>query len=211
MKKTALLVDGGFLLPMLYRRLKRPAVAADVYEFGLKTLDANEELFRFYYYDCPPFEGTLQNPISGQKTDYAQTKTSKARKQFLYELAKKDQIAFRRGTLSFDGWQITGEAVQRLIKASSSAPPTPVTLLADDVHPQFTQKRVDMNIGLDVAWLSSKRLVDRIVLVTADSDFIPAMKFARREGVQVVLVPLEGRPKAELIEHADFVRNVVFP
>jgi hypothetical protein len=110
-----------------------------VYEFGLKILDANEKLFRFYYYDCPPFEGMLQNPILGQKTDFAQTKTSKARKQFLYELAKKDQIAFRRGTPSFDGWQITGEAVQRLIKASSSASPTPVTLLPDDVHPQFTQ------------------------------------------------------------------------
>jgi len=31
---------------------------------------------------------------------------------------------------------------------------------------------------------------DRVILVTADSDFVPAMKFARREGVQVVLVTM---------------------
>lgn len=51
-------------------------------------------------------------------------------------------------------------------------------------------KRVDMKIGLDVAWLASKGIVDRIILVTADTDFVPAMKFARREGVQVLLVPM---------------------
>jgi len=74
MKKTALLVDGGFLLPMLKERMRRDPSAADIYEFGLKTLEANEELFRFYYYDCPPFEGSLRHPISGQETDYAQGK-----------------------------------------------------------------------------------------------------------------------------------------
>ncbi|AWR87476.1 NYN domain-containing protein [Meiothermus taiwanensis] len=211
MKRTALLVDGGFLLPMLKRRMGRDPSAADVYEFGLKTLEANEELFRFYYYDCPPFEGMLRHPISAEEIDYAQSKMARARKQMLAELVKKDYIAFRRGMLSFDGWQITKDGVDRLMREAASSPPNPVILTAEEVHPKFTQKRVDMNIGLDVAWLSSKRLVDRIILVTADSDFIPAMKFARREGVQVILVPLESRPKAELIEHSDIVRNVVFP
>jgi len=39
-----------------------------------------------------------------------------------------------------------------------------------------------MKIGLDAAWLASKRIVDRIILVTADSDFIPAMSL---HGVRV--------------------------
>ena len=69
-----------------------------------------------------------------------------------------------------------------------------------------------MKIGLDVAWLSSKRIVDRIVLVTGDSDFIPAMKFARREGVQVILVTMGHKLiKRELLEHADELRSVTFP
>ncbi|MEB3102917.1 NYN domain-containing protein [Ferviditalea candida] len=40
----------------------------------------------------------------------------------------------------------------------------------------------------NVAWLSSRNTVDKIILVTGDTDLVPAMKFARREGVQVVIV-----------------------
>ena len=80
---------------------------------------------------------------------------------------------------------------------------------AGDFEPAFKQKRVDMKIGLDVAWLSSKRIVERIVLVTADTDFVPAMKFARREGVQVVLVPMGSRTLNKALRaHADVVRSV---
>ena len=69
-----------------------------------------------------------------------------------------------------------------------------------------------MKIGLDVAWLSSKSIVERIILVTADSDFIPPMKFARREGVQVILVTLGHlQVKNELKEHAAELRSVIFP
>jgi len=69
-----------------------------------------------------------------------------------------------------------------------------------------------MKIGLDVSWLASKRIVDRIILVTGDSDFVPAMKFARREGVQVILVTMGQRQiKRDLREHADILRDVVFP
>ena len=69
-----------------------------------------------------------------------------------------------------------------------------------------------MKIGLDVAWLSSKGIVDRIILVTADSDFVPAMKFARRKDVQVVLVTMgHALVKRELKVHADELRSVVYP
>jgi uncharacterized LabA/DUF88 family protein len=86
------------------------------------------------------------------------------------------------------------------------------TLQADDFAPDLKQKRVDMKIGLDVAWLASKAIVDRIILVTADSDFVPAMKFARREGVQVILVTMGHRMvKHDLLVHADEVRSVAYP
>lgn len=82
-------------------------------------------------------------------------------------------------------------------------------LTASDLEPEFRQKRVDTKIGLDVAWLASKRIVDTIILVSADSDFAPALKFARREGVRVVMVPMASStfPRA-LREHADEVREV---
>ena len=66
--------------------------------------------------------------------------------------------------------------------------------------------------GLDVAWLASNSIVERIVLVTSDSDFIPAMKFARREGVQIVLITMgHYRIRRELKVHADQVREVSYP
>lgn len=86
------------------------------------------------------------------------------------------------------------------------------SFIDDDFKPDIKQKSVDMKIGLDVAWLSGKQIVERIILVTADSDFVPAMKFARREGTQVILVTMGHLlVKNELKEHADELRAVVFP
>ena len=42
-----------------------------------------------------------------------------------------------------------------------------------------------MRVGLDIASLTLKKQVEVIVLVTGDSDFVPAMKFARREGALI--------------------------
>lgn len=82
----------------------------------------------------------------------------------------------------------------------------------NDFIPDLKQKRVDMKIGLDVAWLASKGIVERIVLVTSDSDFVPAMKFARREGVQVVLITMGHKQvKQDLLVHADELRAVKYP
>lgn len=63
-----------------------------------------------------------------------------------------------------------------------------------------------MKIGLDIAWMASKRTVDKIVLVAGDSDFISPMKFARKEGLMVYLDPMrQPNIKLDLREHADFV------
>jgi len=65
-----------------------------------------------------------------------------------------------------------------------------------------------MRIGIDVATLTLKRLVDRIILISGDTDMIPAMKLARREGAQVVLVEIAGPIHKELDEDADLVRRI---
>jgi uncharacterized LabA/DUF88 family protein len=65
-----------------------------------------------------------------------------------------------------------------------------------------------MRIGIDVATLAIKRIVDRILLVSGDMDMIPAMKLARREGIQVVVVQVGSRRLSpELIEDSDLVRQ----
>jgi uncharacterized LabA/DUF88 family protein len=46
------------------------------------------------------------------------------------------------------------------------------------------------------------------VLVAGDSDFVPAMKFARREGAQVFLVTLGHNVRPEMSEHADLALDI---
>lgn len=60
---------------------------------------------------------------------------------------------------------------------------------ADDVYYELRQKGIDMKIGVDIASLSLKGFVDKIVLISGDSDFVPAAKLARREGIDFVLDP----------------------
>ena len=43
-----------------------------------------------------------------------------------------------------------------------------------DVVYDITQKGVDAMMSLDIASLAYKRLVERIVLITGDADFVPA-------------------------------------
>jgi hypothetical protein len=75
----------------------------------------------------------------------------------------------------------------------------------EDFEPDIRQKGVDMRIGLDIASLTLKRQVQVIVLVTADSDFVPAMKFARREGAQLFLITLGHGIRDGMRAHADLV------
>lgn len=65
------------------------------------------------------------------------------------------------------------------------------------------QKAVDMRIGTDISSLTLKRQVDTIILVAGDSDFVPASKLARREGVRVILDPMWRSVKPSLFEHID--------
>ena len=62
-----------------------------------------------------------------------------------------------------------------------------------------------MRVGLDIARISIRRTADVLVLVTGDSDFVPAMKLARTEGLRVYLHSMGLGLNPELLHHADFV------
>jgi uncharacterized LabA/DUF88 family protein len=69
-----------------------------------------------------------------------------------------------------------------------------------------------MRIGLDIAAYSDNHAVDRIVLVSGDTDCVPALKYGRRAGLQVVLIePASQKLAPELFAHADFRRHVNLP
>jgi len=91
-------------------------------------------------------------------------------------------------------------------------PVAPVPLTDADFEPIFEQKGVDMRIGLDIAAYANNRAVDRIILASGDTDCVPALKYGRRAGLQIVLIePANQNLAPELFAHADFRRAVQLP
>lgn len=66
-----------------------------------------------------------------------------------------------------------------------------------------------MRIGLDIAALAERRLVNQIIMISGDSDFVPAAKHARRSGIDFILDPMWANITESLSEHIDGIRECV--
>jgi len=47
----------------------------------------------------------------------------------------------------------------------------------------FEQKGVDVRFGLDLARLSDRKQIDKAIIVSGDSDFVPAVQYANECGI----------------------------
>ena len=208
-KTTAILIDGSFFLKR-YRainKIRKPdpkRTANDLWEMCLKHLsqpkNENCNLYRIFYYDCLPYDKKQHNPISGKVIDFARTEQNKFQCEFLEELRRKRKVALRLGILEDKKrWIIKPTKVKELLSKNIT-----IDELSDaDVLYDFNQKMVDIKIGLDIASMALKKQVDQIILVSGDSDFVPAAKFARREGIDFILDPMWNPIKPNLFEHID--------
>lgn len=193
-KKVIILIDGGYLRVKATKAQKQYNPAF-IEKFAHKCDAQDEEIFRILYYDCAPYTGTVSLPISGNQ--YTFTGSDK----WLSDLAARDLFAVRRGVLKFRGYK------PKQTPVNPAGPPTDA-----DFDPDFEQKGVDMRIGLDIASYSSHRCIDRIILVTNDTDCVPAMKYGRKSGLQMVIIELpNGKPAPELTMHADYKRPIQWP
>jgi uncharacterized LabA/DUF88 family protein len=204
MQNYAILIDGGFAKRKLGTAIK-PAVADDFLGLVqrlqiLHPLDVMR-LHRIYYYDSVPLETAHDKPLGGGKIEFGNSHVTNRSRILFEQLSQQPYTALRLGELSFQGWSVAGH---KLRKATGST----VEISVDDLRPQITQKGVDMRIGMDIAALTLKKQVDVIVLVSGDSDFVPAMKFARREGVNLYLAPLGQHVKPSMLEHSDLLLEV---
>jgi uncharacterized LabA/DUF88 family protein len=195
-----MLLDGGFLRHKLGTS-RAPAGAAEICNFtdqlaALPCL-AGMRLHRIYFYDARPLETVSKVPLSGGVVDFGTSAAAFRNKRIQSALVRQPFFALRFGELLHEGWRLKKKVLQK------SGPR--IEIGAEDIEPGIRQKGVDMRIGLDIASLTLKRQAQVVVLVTADSDFVPAMKFARREGAQLFLVTLGHGIRDELREHADLV------
>lgn len=219
MKKVALLIDGGWFTKVLRKELsetasnghtRRPTVTAEVVrKNALQALDQEtEEPWRIYYYDAYPYDGLVTNPVDAKSTDFGTSPTNAYATKLFKELGQMDLLALRRGVLKPRGWLLTENFIRKSLNAAQNNAAVP-TLEPEDVSFALEQKGVDIRVGLDVATLAYKRLVDRLVIFSGDTDIIPAMQLARREGLQVAVVEIGGtRLSGELVEEADFMRHI---
>lgn len=211
MIKTAIMIDGAF-----YRKRafyfwgeKSPKERADeLAQYCHKHITgekAGAELYRIFYYDCPPSNKRVYHPLSKAQIDLSKTSEFKWAQEFFQELKHQRKFALRLGRLAEEqaNYCIKPQVMKRLLDKKITLD----ELKTDDFTLDMKQKGVDMRIGVDIASVTFKKQVDRIILISGDSDFVPAAKQARREGVDFILDPMRAVIKPDLFEHIDGMRT----
>lgn len=207
--KTAILVDGGFYrkrAAFLWGKKTPEKRAAELYAYCSAHLRHEQRyddrgLYRIFYYDCPPLAKTVYHPLLQRGIDFRQSDTYSWTNSFFDELKKQRKVALRLGELSdaYASYKISASALKDICSGSKNIQ----DLSESDFSISFQQKGVDMRIGLDIASLAYKKQIDQIILIAGDSDFVPAAKLARREGVDFILDPMWSPIKSSLFEHID--------
>jgi len=194
------MLDGGFLKKEFHAGFQHDPSASEIETFSKKLIAyvaPEESLLRIYYYDSQPLSMDLQQPISRRKFNLNVHPSYGPNVKRIAELKRKNYFAVREGRVVFRGWKLHKSAIGKPSAALTDA----------DFSPDIQQKGVDMKIGLDIAWISYEKIVSKILVVTGDSDFIPAFKLARRNGIQVFLFTLGHGAPTELLDHADVLET----
>jgi uncharacterized LabA/DUF88 family protein len=200
--KFAVLLDGGFVTKKLQERLGRypsvPDVELECRRIVSHTALSNCTLLRFYFYDAPPLQKVIQNPVDQFKIDLGRSQRAREAQSLQEGLEMLPNFAVRCGDTVLHGWKLGSAAVRDIQK-------NPRTPVAKDFVPDIKQKGVDLRIGLDLARLALRNMVAIIVVVTGDSDLVPAFKFARREGIRVYLDHMGHSVSRDLRAHVDVI------
>ncbi|WP_237386702.1 NYN domain-containing protein [Xenorhabdus sp. Sc-CR9] len=229
MKKTAILIDSGFFIQRINavrrKHFKEHNINAShiikiiwgLVQYHLKyKRDSHEnrvplELYRIYFYDCPPLDIQTRYPLpaeKGHKTserkNFKNEPSYILRTELHEELRKSRKTALRMGTLVDNKkWQLNDHTLKDLLSGKRKWD----DLTNDDFHYDIKQKAVDIKLGMDITMLAYEKLVDVIVLVAGDSDFVPAAKHARTKGIDFILDPLRQEVSPSLSEHIDGIQS----
>lgn len=210
--KTAILIDGGF-----YRKRARSLFgvktaeerANEIWKYCVLHLrdgvrdgkDCDRSLYRVFYYDCPPLDINVFHPLTQNNVDLKRNETFAWTNAFFKALLAKRKFALRLGRLANygHGYRLDPNVVKKLCAKTMSVD----DLTKEHFSIATEQKGVDMKIGIDIVHLAYKRLVTQIILISGDSDFVPAAKLARREGIDFILDPMRSRISDDLLAHVD--------
>lgn len=223
--RTAILIDGSFFLRRLhlvYRKFyssQPPLTAQQTIDIirrvvnkhltvhkGVYQQKNTHHLYRVYFYDSRPLGIKIHLPLCEvgethrRVMDFAKTEEYLYRNALLDLIIKQRKFALRLGQLKHSKqWKLTDTALNRLLKGEM----TFCDLGNADFYFDVRQKGVDVKLGMDITTLAHDKLVDKIVLIAGDSDFVPASKQARIAGIDFVLDALHNHIDPSLHEHID--------
>jgi len=201
---VAILVDGGFYqkrAQYLWGDATSEERADELIAYCRKHINQHDRLYRIFYYDCAPSNKKVYHPYKKSQVDLGKTNLYTWMMDFQEQMRNKRKVALRLGHLLENNlhYMIKPELTKKICNG---------TLKFEELNENcFTlniiQKGVDMRIGVDIASMAYKKQVNKMILIAGDSDFVPAAKLARREGIDFVLDPMGAAIAPDLNEHID--------
>jgi len=216
-KKIAFFVDGGYFINRVrfYSRkyfsgyvLTPDHVIELLYRFVNLHKDSlfRKDLYRIYYYDAPPFDKQIREPVPALGNKTPSTRNFKKDARYIFqselhnELKSQRKMALRMGKLSnHQKWVLNDDVLSQLLDGSLQTN----QLTPNHFHIDVGQKGVDTRIGIDITSVTLNKFVDTMVLIASDADFVPVAKLARTHGVDVILDPMFGNVDEDLGLHID--------
>lgn len=167
MDKAGVFIDGAYLGKLL-QEFGEPKIDFEIFSNELcEIVDA--EHYRTYYYNCLPYQSSP--PTDEEKRRYS------AMSGFINNyLGKLPRFEVRLGKLSrFD---IVCPKCSSFLRCDSCN----VNRIKN-----YEQKRVDNLLTVDLTRLSWTRAIQKAILVTGDSDFVPVVDEAKHAGVSTIV------------------------
>lgn len=75
-------------------------------------------------------------------------------------------------------------------------------------QPILEQKGIDVMLALDLVRIANSHQIQKAVLLTSDSDFVPAIRMAKDEGMEVILYYEPGHVHADMLQCCDVAKPI---
>lgn len=201
--KVVVLVDGSYYLRhtiSMFGSMRPEDAVKALRKVASNHILPGESLLRICFYDCSPLDRDITHPITGEHFNPIDSASAKWRLSFFAELARTRKMLLRLGQHQFcDEWKLNREPMARLLAGRGMQSP----LMPEDISYTSRQKAVDLLMGIDATKIALKHLAGRLVLVAGDGDFVPVVRTAQEEGIEVYLDPLCGKASQSLLDSVD--------
>lgn len=190
-------------------------IDSDINDLIKVFLEDDEEIYRIYFYTTPPFnlEAELQKKINSEHS-YRNSDSNEVR-NFTPSIIKSimESEEGKKSVKIFENTSIFQHKVSSMsyveIRYGKCRLNSVQVTSRDNYKIMLEQKQVDMLMGIDISTTVFKKVADRILVFSKDTDLVPALKLARNEGARVDIANLRnGNPfPDELRFNSDKVRE----